>query len=339
MTNMPPTPNDEMPASRPLLSRRVLAVLSVVLTILAMAWVARDLNFNDVLSALRQLPAWPFVLSFLCICFVTLLRGARLYALVRHTGAGFRVELETILIGYFFLTTLPLRTGEFIRVIYLSRRGNMPLLTATAGAVAERTLDLIALAFWAAIFLSDFAGQQLADLPFSSRLLGAGAGLGVLVVVLIGYFAQQRLKDQAQAPSGLFGKLIHDTLRGFTSLGTTKDFLLSLSLSLGLWFMVIFTYRFALQAIVPDIEFSAAAVVMISTSFAIALPSTPGFFGTYHAGFVAGAMLIGIPKQVSFPAAIVLHLVLELPFLLIGGLVLYTGGRRALTRTATDLSQ
>jgi uncharacterized membrane protein YbhN (UPF0104 family) len=68
-----------------------------------------------------------------------------------------------------------------------------------------------------------------------------------------------------------------------------------------------------------------AAVVMLGTSFAIALPSTPGFVGTYHLGFVAGAALVGIGKADSLPVAIVLHLVIQHPSV-DRGLVLYFGG-------------
>ena len=77
---------------------------------------------------------------------------------------------------------------------------------------------------------------------------------------------------------------------------------------------------------------SHAGVVMLGTCFAIALPPTPASIGTYHAGFEYAAYLAGIPRAVSFPLAIVLHLLIQLPWLPVAGAILMTGGRRVLAR-------
>jgi uncharacterized membrane protein YbhN (UPF0104 family) len=90
--------------------------------------------------------------------------------------------------------------------------------------------------------------------------------------------------------------------------------------------------KIAFLAVGTKVPLAYAAVIMLGTCFTIALPSTPGFVGTYHLGFVAGAALVGIPKEIALPVGIVFHLVIQIPFLPIGGLILFTGGRKILAK-------
>lgn len=312
------------------LSKAAMAALALAFTVVAFLILARDLDFKEVREALTRLRPAPFVLSFGVLSLATLLRAWRFHLLTRQAKAPFLISLETILIGYFFLTTLPFRSGEILRVGYFSRRSGQPFLTTTAAAATERALDLIALAVIAAVFLSNLAGEQLAGAVLPPWLFGTSAVSSIAMALLLGYFLRKRLRRLNVSPKKAAGRL-YQLLQGLAPLGSPREFLPSLGISLVLWFAVVLTYRFAFYSTDLNITFADAAVVMLGTSFAIALPSAPGFVGTYHLGFVAGAALVGIAKTDALPVAIILHLVIQAPFLPIGGLVLYFGGKRTLT--------
>jgi uncharacterized membrane protein YbhN (UPF0104 family) len=98
--------------------------------------------------------------------------------------------------------------------------------------------------------------------------------------------------------------------------------------SLALWTAAALSVRCALAAAGLEVSLAEATVVLLGTCFAIALPATPASVGAYHLGFVAGALLIGIPREISLPVATVQHLVVQTPFLPFGALALLAARRR-----------
>jgi uncharacterized membrane protein YbhN (UPF0104 family) len=237
-----------------------------------------------------------------------------------------------ILIGYVFTTLLPLRAGELVRIGYFSRRANVPVMTTTSAIALERAFDLVALALLGSIFLSALVGRQFTGLPLPPWALGAAAGLSVIGALVVGLVLRRRVT--VRPPAGRLARLAHEFLAGLSSLGHVGDAAVNLALSVALWLVVSLSIQTAFHAVNVSLPFADAAVIMLGTCFAIALPAAPGFIGTYHLGFVAGALLVGIPREISLPVGIVLHLVIQVPFLPIGGAILFTGGRQALARPA-----
>ena len=313
-------------------SRRVMLPFSLAVTAVALWLAVRDADLARVGKALRGMTAWPFVVSFACLVLGTLARGARFHALTRRaTGAGYLPALEMILVGYFFTSILPARAGELVRIGYFARRADAPLLTTTTAVVVERAMDLIALAILAAIVLSGAVGRRFPDLPVPPWILAAAGGTGGAGALVAGALLRRRTARGRRA-IGKWARRFDEAVSGLAALASPRDAALAMGLSLALWLLVSFSVQTAFRAGGMDVPFADAAVVMLGTCFAIALPSSPGFVGTYHLGFVEGARLVGIAPEVSLPVAIVLHLVIQVPFLPIGGLVLLTGGRRALAR-------
>jgi uncharacterized protein (TIRG00374 family) len=274
------------------------------------------------------------VFSFFGICIGTVFRALRFHILMKKSGSTFWASLEMILIGYFFTSILPLRTGELMRIGYFTRRTGAPLIATTTGIVVERVMDLIALALVASVVLSGLAGRHFSDLPVPVWTLSAGALFGIFGAIAIGWFFRHRIMDRKILSKGKIGSALGQVAQGLSALGSASQVLFVLSLSVGLWIVVSASMKIAFLAMNLDVPLADATVVMLGTCFMIALPSTPGFVGTYHLGFVAGALLVGIPKEIALPVGIVFHLVIQLPFLPIGGFVLFTGGRKTLVRPA-----
>jgi len=52
-----------------------------------------------------------------------------------------------------------------------------------------------------------------------------------------------------------------------------------------------------------------AAILLATTSFAMSVPSVPGYVGTYHVAVVQTLILYGLDKSQAFTYGVVLHLV------------------------------
>ena len=278
------------------------------------------------------MPAWPYILGFFLLLLVTIFRAARFHLLTYHTGAKFAASLELILIGYFFNAVLPFRAGELVRIGYFSRRAPASVPAVTTAVVVERALDMLALALLASVFLTDQIGRKIEGLPFPPWALAAGAGLGMVFIVGFGFLAKKRSDRMQNKPAGRIGRFIYEFIHSLSSLGSVGKIFSGIVLSLLLWLAVSLAILIAFYSVNLNLPFASAVIIMLGTCFSIALPAMPGYLGTYHAGFVGAAVLTGINWEIALPVAIAFHFTILVPFLPIGGIVLYTGGRKLLAR-------
>ncbi len=316
------------------LSRPVMILVSLIITVLAVWLAIRDLDMAQVWRALTGFPAWPFAVGLVIMVLVALARALRFHVITRAMSTSFVASLEMIIIGYFFTIVLPFRTGELVRIGYFSRRARVPVLSVVSATAVERAMDMTTLAFLSAVCLPSLVGQHLEKFPISPTVLAVAAGAGVVGAVVLGLLVRRQAKragEKGEAASG-FARRLNEVLAGFSSLGSITNVLWGFLLSATVWLLVTLAIKIAFLASNVDIPFAHAGIVMLGTCFAIALPPTPASIGTYHAGFEYAAWLVGIPRDVSLPLAIVFHLLIQLPFLPVAGVILITGGRRVLAR-------
>ncbi len=304
--------------------------ISIIFTIAAIWLVLRNTEFAEVMDDISQMPAWPFVVAFCIMLIVTFLRALRMFVIAGGVGAGFWASVETILIGYFFITLLPLRLGELIRIGYLTRRAPMPVLSATTVVGTERAMDLIGLAFIASVVLSDYAGKRIPNLPVPPWFLSVVAAGALATGLALGFWVKNKIGQSEVSPA--WARRFDELAQGLSSLGSVKRAGAAFFISVAIWLFVALAMIVAFKSVDYHPAPIDVVIIMLGTCFSIALPSTPGSFGTYHVGFVYAALLVGIPRIYSLPVAIVFHLVIQLPFLPLGAAVLLTGGRRALAK-------
>ena len=309
-------------------------LVSLAITVLAVWLALRDLDLGDTWRVLTGFPAWPFAMGLVLMVGVTGARALRFHVIMRGMGTRLWASLEMIIIGYFFTIVLPFRTGELVRIGYFSRRAEVPVLSVVSATAVERAMDMTILAFLSAIFLPSLVGQHLRKFPVSPTTLAVLAGAGFLGAVALGLLVRRRVKrDDDHRTSGVARRL-DEILAGFSALGSITNVVLGFLLSLTVLLLVTLAIKVAFLASGVQIPMAQAGVIMLGTCFAIALPPTPASIGTYHAGFEYAAWLVGIPREVSLPLAIVFHLLIQLPFLPVAGVILFTGGRRMLARPA-----
>lgn len=335
MSEISRTPGKAHRVRKFLTSRSFLLVLILAITIAAIYLAVNQVEktkYIEVKSTLLGMPAWPYLLGFIGLLIVTIIRAARFHLLLHDTGAKFAASLELILIGYFFNALLPFRAGELVRIGYFSRRTPASVPSVTTAVIVERSLDMLALAILASVFLTDQIGRRIEGLPIPPWALAAAAGLGMLCIVGLGFLAKRRSDGIQNKPTGRLSRFIYEFIRALSSLGSATKIFLGVGLSLVLWLIVSLAIKIAFYSVDLNLPFTFAVVIMLGTCFSIALPAMPGYLGTYHAGFVGAALLVGINWEIALPVAIVFHFTILVPFLPIGGIVLYSGGRKLLAR-------
>ncbi|MBZ0273859.1 flippase-like domain-containing protein [bacterium] len=312
--------------------------LSFAVTIVALWFALAGTDFRRTWESMRAMkPVW-LAASLGVLVFGTYVRAFRWNIIMKRQGSTMMASLDAILISIFFNGVLPLRSGEVIRIGYFARRTGAGVPATTAALVLERALDMTALATIGAVALSVLAGRQAEAMAVPPSWLAAGAGAALVAMIGGGIF----LKARAGRPvaeghePGPLTRILNDALKRLTVLESRVEAGSVIGLSFFSWLITLFPAYFVFLAAGMTPSVIDVAIILVFIVFAISLPSSPGFIGTFHAGFVFGAEMVGIPKETALPVAIVAHVFTQVPFILWGAWVLLKGGRKLIAKEQTD---
>jgi uncharacterized protein (TIRG00374 family) len=84
------------------------------------------------------------------------------------------------------------------------------------------------------------------------------------------------------------------------------------------WLTQAVSFWVMFQAIGIDVPFTAAMFVLGLIVFAVAAPSTPGFFGLFEAASIAGLKLYGVDENLAAAWALSYHILSLIPITLFG---------------------
>ncbi len=320
------------PEAKPGLNRFLKIGLPLLISVLAIWLVLRQLDFQSLIDAFKQL-------SIASIGLIILFFSAGLFlrSLVCWMILGGKISfLDTFWgmnLGYLLNTIIPLRLGEFGRGAFLTERseGNVGYMEAMASIVAERLLDL----------LVGFSFLIVSLLLFiQSDALRRIAWVGMLVLVLslafIFYASQNRSKvvEWLQARFKRSG-FLHDRalpafdqlLSGFQFFVKPKRFVLVFVLLAVSWSFSMLEYLALQQTILPQSQWWWPMLVIPASAFVNALPAAPGGLGVYEAGAVGSYALVGIDKAPALAMALVVHSVQIIIPAILGVIALVISGQ------------
>lgn len=297
-------------------------------------WVLRGVDFAAVLLEVRGAD---YRLLGLAVAVATggfLVRALRWKVLLEpiRRDTGLRSRFAAVNIGFMANNLLPLRVGEFARAYALSRMEPVSPGGTFGSLAVERFLDAftILLLLLVAVAAPDFpqdamvAGRSVGSVVNGAALLVGGILLG-LVILLIWPLKLVRLAERIlgrilPAPAG---RRIVDALEAFldglTSMRSPRLLALALLWSVGFWCWNSLAFWIGFRAFGIDVSYFAALFVNAMVAFAVAVPSSPGFFGTFHAGVAVslqGVYGVGVDPTVAF--AFGYHLAAFIPVTLLG---------------------
>src|SRR6266446_3951007 len=123
--------------------RSIRIILSVAVSAVCLAFAVKGVDWSEALQALAHanylalLPIFPLSLWTLYI------RAQRWRFLLRPVGRpAMRTLVAAVNIGFMANMVLPLRIGEVVRPVLVSRREGVPLSGVLATCVLERVFDL-----------------------------------------------------------------------------------------------------------------------------------------------------------------------------------------------------
>lgn len=233
---------------------------------------------------------------------------------------------------------LPGRVGDGLRGVWLARAEGIPSGRSLATVVFDRAADVIAL-----------VGLLAIALPFSVRpawlvkIAIGGLALAVLIGgMLVAARAVSRVHQRAERARSRLRRVARDLLDGLAQPPGIRRAGWALLLSVTAWSM--WSVGAWLVAHSIGIHLSALDALLVAgvVNLGVAIPSSPGFVGTYQWLCVSTLGLVGVGRSPALAFSILLHASWYVPTTLVGGAMLVwrllPARRRPLARASSVMA-
>jgi uncharacterized membrane protein YbhN (UPF0104 family) len=115
-------------------------------------------------------------------------------------------------------------------------------------------------------------------------------------------------------------------LAGLDTLTHFKAGSVLIILSILTWLPILMAYHFALRAVHLQPTLMMTAFVVCAAAFSVALPSSPGQIGVFHAGVIAALQVLEQPEAASASFAFLYHALNMVELVLLGIVGIYSTG-------------
>ena len=307
--------------------------LGIAFSAVLLWWTLRGVNLSEVWTVLRTSNVLLFVLSPIVGTCIFPLRARRWRTILEPVSGriGFGPLWRSTAIGMMMNNVFPLRAGEFARAFSITRDvPRVPITTALGSLAVDRIFDAIVIfaMMFAAMLDPRFpAGVKLAGrtVPELAQF-GVGAMLALLVVCYAMVMQAPRVLSMVRWVAHLVLPRFEDVVVGFVEnamggLAVLRDgrrFLAVLAWAIAHWAVNAIAMYIGFLAVGMDVPLSAAFFLQGVVALAVALPSSPGFFGVFELSSVLGLAVYGIGDKLAVSWALAYHLLSFIPITIIG---------------------
>ncbi len=267
------------------LSRHVWAWLGAAFSLTCLWWAFRKIHMTELGEYLRCAQLLWLLPAFLAQ-FIAVIARARRWGILLDAGVSLRTSFWAQGIGYLFTNLFPLRLGEPARILACSLSAALPLPRVAASVVVERLFDVIAcVAIVGAV-------APFMDIPPPIQhvaLILGGLGLFGLVALWITTRLYLHLAGRTRTlPSALSTRfprlyaIVKDLMLGVLPLNRAGVFLRTTAWTLIAWNFSVLTFWLTIRAFVSDGTWVEACFLTGALSFAVSVPSSPGFIGIFQ---------------------------------------------------------
>ncbi|MBA2295375.1 MAG: flippase-like domain-containing protein [Actinobacteria bacterium] len=303
----------DVPGSRPSRSLAVAALIGIPASAVFLFLAVRGVDLGAVWRTLQDVRLAPLLGAVACMAVVYWLQAAR-WRRIADTRLGQRRFVEMVVAGVAVNNVLPGRVGDLLRARWVSR-GAFSGGKGLATVVIDRAFDILALAVFLGVSL-----PFVTDAGWVDRILvGTVAALALLVSVVVAARAYTRRRPRGRRRHrGLPRRFVRDTLEGLSDpISNTRVALLA-GLSVGAWLTWATAAILAAKAVGIELSLVEALFVTAALNLGVAIPSSPGFVGTYQWLGVSALGVFGIASEAGLAFAIVMQAVWYVPTTLVG---------------------
>ncbi|MBX3028085.1 flippase-like domain-containing protein [bacterium] len=289
--------------------------ISVGLSALFLWLAVRGVHWGEAAAALRGANYFWVVLMLPVTVWTLVIRAQRWRVFLHAVGVPpLRPLVSATNIGFMANMILPLRIGEVVRPVLLSRRAQLPLSGVLASVLLERIFDMFTILF--------LFGVSVSLVTVSEQVRQWGWMLTVLAVAVAAVIVLIRLQERlalriARRLADLLPVNVGGPAYGFAQgfvralemLDSPLAYVRAFAWSLYLWIAISLVYVFGFWAFHMDVpELRGALVLTTLVAIAVSVPSAPGFIGSFQLGCVLALRIFGIDDSSALAFSLIVHL-------------------------------
>ena len=292
----------------------VKTLLGIAVSLLGLYLGFRKFDAAEFMVSLQETNMALFVAAMLAMVFQIFLRAVRWRLLIQPLKpAPLSDVFGAQMICYFGNHVFPLRFGEILRSYALNKTTGISTVSIFGTVVVERLLDAI-------FFMILLPITMLAFFPVWPEWMRWSAAVAVGTLLLLGLLILVFRGKQEVLSSYLHAKLensrrqklvqpIRNFLKGLQTLQHTPQLGRISLMTLIVWVLSIFNVWVTGTAVNVFFSFQNLLLLFFVTSAIIAVPSAPGYVGTYHAGAIGILLYMGYELSQAQVLAVILHAV------------------------------
>jgi uncharacterized protein (TIRG00374 family) len=303
---------------------RVLIALGGIAISAVFLWLAiRDADAAEVKAALEDARIELVLLAVVIFGIGYFFQALRWQKIANTARPGIRTFYAMVLGGLAANNVLPVRIGELLRAGWLSREAPMPGGRALGTVALDRVCDVVTLALFLVI------GIQAVPTPDWLKRIVIGALLVIVALAIVLVFARwyTRTRERGRHDRGRLRRIVRDTIEMLGEPVGRRRAAVWLGLSLVTWTLGTVAVVIIGRSVGIDLAPLDAVFVASALALGVAIPSSPGYVGTYQWLGVASLGLLDVPVNEALAFAILMQASWYVPSTLAGGAVI---GWRAL---------
>jgi uncharacterized membrane protein YbhN (UPF0104 family) len=300
---------------------------------LVFLWLAaRHANLGAVWRTLREAEPGRVLLGVAAFGVVYAFQAARWRRIAGTPQVGVARFYEMTVSGVAVNNILPGRLGDLLRARWLGLEARMSAGRAFGTVVLDRACDLVVLVLLLAVGIVAVASSGwLVRLALAGTLVVVGLVIGL---VLARSYVSMRSRDRRDR--GLLRRLARDAVEVLAEpLGPRRP-VVWLALSLAAWATWALATILVARSLGLQLSLLDAVFVTAVLNLGSAIPSSPGFVGTYEWLGVASLGLLGVGTEQALAFTILLHATWYVPTTVFGGISLGIRGGRQLRRSRLE---
>ncbi len=314
--------------------------IGISISIVCIVLVLRGVDLGQTADVIRGArPAWLAVAAAAVVADLAF-RALRWQTLIAPIHpVPLRRLSAYMLVGYLANNVLPARLGELVRSHYLGDREGISRSATLGTVVVERVVDTVVLVGIgaAAILVLNVRGVVV------SAILVGVALAGLLCVALALALAAHRLPGAGRVAAFLsrWPRVVGVATRlrdGLRVAALPRTIGAAAVLSVAAWSCTVLAFLAVGQALGIELTVGEGALLAAGTNLATAVPSGPGYLGTFEYAGQTIAAAFGFPGATGLALALLIH-VLTLAVSSLGGVVALVRlgwGRRPADRPVPD---
>ena len=305
--------------------------IGIGISIFFLVLLFRKIDFSKLFAALGEMD-YRYLIPAVLFTFISYyFRAVRWrYLLLPMKKIGMRNLFSATVIGYMANNLLPARLGEFVRAYVLGEKEKLDTSAVFATLVLDRLFDGFTVILILVVTFFTIELPPGMENVQHGLMVGGYVTLAFYVAVIVFIIT---LKKQTTRTINLTARLLKpfpakvtekvipllgSFIEGLRLSARPSDLILLLCSSFVIWTFAVYALAMVLHSFGIFLPVTASMFIMVFLVFAVMVPASPGFVGTYHAACVYGLMAFNVQMEKALSIALIVHGVNFFPVIVLG---------------------